>query len=395
MATYEELSLIREARSGNLAAQLDLGARYIAGSTGLPKNIEAALHWLSCAAMQDSLDACLLIARHIPLELALQYHPPLGLCHWLGHAFAAGETDAALPLAKLVLEHAELAEQAGLHTQAMLALQTAAHHGSHEAQWLWARTLFEQGDGEELALAWATRAALGGVDAARLALAEHAWEHDDHAGFLEWARPFADAAVDAAAADTLPPLSATQLSVLARCAQVLSQTQQAFEAVTGFWEIVAASGDRQAQFSLGLWLARIRDDGTPLPGKHRRDWAQAIQWLIEAGQQGMAEAWFALSKIYAGGDEAMANPELARHYRQKAAELGHRRAQYECGMHAWNASRSSATHALRAMYWLELASNQGCTDSQAMLRQIRHPDTALFCKTLAGIREGRNVLFTA
>ena len=58
MANREELGIIRGARAGNAAAQLELGKRYLFGGTGLPKSLPTALHWLDRAAQQDCAEAC-------------------------------------------------------------------------------------------------------------------------------------------------------------------------------------------------------------------------------------------------------------------------------------------------------------------------------------------------
>ncbi len=398
MATHEELTLIREARAGKANAQLDLGTRYIHGSEALPKNFEAAMHWLGCAAQQGSLEACQLIARHIPLACALSLHKAQTLAGWFERAFDAGETQAGLYFAKLVLQQIGAAPCAQLHERALAALLTVAHCGEPEAQWLWAGELRSRGD-SEAALAWATRAAKGGIKAARMALADHAWERGDHDEFLSWALPLARVARDAVTSrkESLPGQTEEYLRLLTRCAEVLAGRADSCERdVRAFWEPAASRGERQAQLAYGLWLARLRINGEPAAfGPAVSDYEQAIQWLVLAGRQSVAEAWYALSKLYGSPLYSKAKVELQRHYRQKAAEQGHRQAQYECGMCAWNAGEQRATNALRALYWLELASDQGCAAAAEMLRQIRQSHAAALCKTLVPSTSDRNVLFTA
>ncbi|HEX7641475.1 MAG TPA: hypothetical protein VF472_04595 [Burkholderiaceae bacterium] len=396
MATHEELALIREARSGKLSAQLDLGTRYLRGSTALPTNLDAAMHWLGAAAQQGSVDACSLIARHVPLDCALAVHDAATLAGWFRQAFEAGTTEAGLLFAKLVLQDKAFAAR-DMREHALAALQTAAHCGSHEAQWLWAGELRRRGGCEEAALAWEKRAAQGGLDAARLSLADEAKKQGDVDAFLIWALPVARAAMSRAPGKRASLLTAEQVRALRQCAEVLAARQgpEQREART-FWECAAASGDTQAQLHFGLWLAGLRADDEPEP--HRldtRDQDEAMQWLVLAGRQGVADAWYALSRLYGSARHSRPNAELQRHYRQKAAELGHCRAQYECGACAWNNGEGRTSSMVRALYWLELASAQGCTMSLDLLRHIRQSNAEMLCKTLSTPKADRKALFIA
>jgi TPR repeat protein len=397
MATHEELTLIRDARLGKTAAQLDLGARYLNGSAALPKNLEAAMHWLGCAAQQGSIEACTLIAQHIPLDCALAAHDATTLAVWFEQAFDAGITEAGLLFAKLVLQERDVEAAADLQERALAALHTAAHCGSHEAQWLWAGQLRRRGGCESTALAWETRAAQRGLETARLALAEQAWAQGDHDNFLAWALPPARAARNTAVDKGPGALSPGQVRALARCAETLASRPASCERdIRTFWECAAACGDVRAQLQLGLWLAGMRADCEPsLHGPALPDYDMAAQWLVMAGRQGATDAWYALSRLYGSARHARPNAKLQRHYRHKAAELGHRRAQYECGIHAWGGGEGRASSMMRALYWLELASAQGCTASGEMLRKIRQSDPGRLCKTLIASDADREPLLTA
>ncbi|PWF55147.1 hypothetical protein C7C56_003385, partial [Massilia glaciei] len=118
MANREELGIIRAARAGRPLAQVELGKLYLLGSTGLPKSLPTALHWLERAACQECPEAWELIGTHIPLELARQSPRPLAL--WYERAFDAGVTRAGLVLAQLVLE-----PQAGAARAAAPSARTA------------------------------------------------------------------------------------------------------------------------------------------------------------------------------------------------------------------------------------------------------------------------------
>ena len=54
MASREDLAIIRNARAGQVTAQVALGQRYLFGGGGLPQSMATALHWLIRAARQNS-----------------------------------------------------------------------------------------------------------------------------------------------------------------------------------------------------------------------------------------------------------------------------------------------------------------------------------------------------
>ncbi len=90
MANREELSIIRGARAGRAGAQVELGKLYLFGSTGLPRSLPTALHWLDRAAQQGNDEAWQLIGTHVPYELARQSARPV--LHWYERAYDDGIT---------------------------------------------------------------------------------------------------------------------------------------------------------------------------------------------------------------------------------------------------------------------------------------------------------------
>lgn len=399
MATREELAMIRGARAGEVAAQLALGTRYLFGGGGLPQSLATALHWLERAARQGESAAWMLIGNHIPIETVRLTAQPLSYLPWYEKAFDAGVPAAGLVLAHLVLEHAAAPEPA-LRDKAWQALQAAAQAGSADAQWLLAqqagigaaskKTMSAlQAEGPDQApLAWAGRAADGGVAQAQQALAEHAWVASDWQGFLHRALPLARVLVDAVAhilavdaPDVLRAqaqrLAAADVTLLARTGQALLDTGHADAVLMQrCWELAAYAGDRAAQLALGLWLARIDRDGeraAAVPGSaHYR---KAILWLTRAGEQGAAEAWFALSRVYMKAEFSQRNLAEARRYLEHAAEMGHCGAQLECGAGAWRSRREEAGNDVRAAYWLQKASAQGSREALLLLAKVAAPAT--------------------
>jgi hypothetical protein len=109
---------------------------------------------------------------------------------------------------------------------------------------------------------------------------------------------------------------------------------------------------------------------------------KAIRWLALAGEQGLAEAWYALSRIYVKPEFSQRNVGDAQKYLERAAEMGFRVAQLECGLNAWRARRENENNDVRAVYWLQKAAAQGCAEAAAALRKIApRPDTPVCTET--------------
>ncbi len=386
MANREELFIIRAARAGQASAQLNLGKRYLFGGAGLPKSLSTALYWLDRAAQQDEPDAWLLIGRHVPYETVSQATQPSKLYVWYERAFDAGVDQAGLVLAKLVLGQVSGAVSDTMRDKALRALQAAAQAGIAEAQWLLAQSIGRTDEvapdrplaannahvtaDDEAILEWATRAANSGVVDAQYALAEHGWASGRLDKFLHWALPLARRVIDRA--DSLPTLpSKADISLVARCAHALSDSGKKSDEVMRFLEFAAQAGDGAAQFSLGLWLARMDAGGKrakAIPGP--ANYKKAIRWLSQASEQGVADAWFALSRIYLKAECSQRNLADARRYLELAAQAGHGTAQLELGIHAWRSRREQEANDVRALGWLQKAQAQGVAGAAALLDKI-------------------------
>jgi TPR repeat protein len=307
MANREEQVIIRAARAGQAAAQLALGKCYLFGSAGLPKNSAAALYWLDRAAHQNESDAWLLIGTHVSFEAAQQAPRPLTLCVWYERAFDGGVAQAGLVVAKLLLMHSDSAVHDCIRDKAMRALEGAAHAGIADAQWLLAQEFGNAGIGtnqisESECLKWATHAANGGVRPAQHALAAYSWGVSDCAAFLHWSLPLARALVahQSSSGAATHRLHSEDVLLLSRCAQALFSTAD-FDAneLERFWQLAAQAGDKNAQLSLGLWCAKMDTNGTRIANAPRViNYKKAIHWLKMAGEQGVVEAWYVLSKIF-------------------------------------------------------------------------------------------------
>lgn len=398
MANREELLVIRAARSGQAAAQLALGERYLSGGRGLPKSGASALYWLDRAAQQKEREAWILIGSHIPFEVAKQATQRAKLCRWYALAFDAGVMQAGVVLAKLVLSQTDFPIEGALRDKAMSALEAAARAGIADAQWLMAQQL-ERTDAkarsdapdvsaecaqhpapsQENMLDWAAQAACGGVVGAQRALAEHAWTVADTGTFLRWSLPLARAVVcrwpgvDAGAAH----LSGDDALMLTRCAQALElEAGSDSQEIERFWELAARAGDREAQFRLGLRLAKMDAGGARLPAlAGSAQYKKSLRWLSMAAEQGMADAWYAMSQIYLKPEFSQRNLAGAQAHLERAAHAGHKVAQRDLGISAWRARREAPANDVRAVYWLQKAAVQGDQEALVLLGKIAPPAT--------------------
>ena len=427
MANREELAIIRNARAGQVAAQLELGKLYLFGSAGLPQSLPTALHWLERAARQDCPPAWQLIGNHIPLELA--QHNAGAVAQWYERAYDDGSLHAGLVFAQLVLDPAAAPSQQ--HPKAVRALEDAARAGFPHAQWL-----LSQRQGRQPAAQPGTRAvppapaagAAGrpparppvsqsgqersprppGAGAAQYAALDEAWTARRWDDYLERALPQARALVsERGEQGEMRRFAPDEITLLSRCARLLDP---ALDGVSGlqaldagaaarcqpgepavFWELAAAEHDAYAQLALGLRCARMRVDGrrcsngqvadvhvanAHVANAHVANFKKAIRWLNLAGEQGLAEAWYALSRIYIKPEFSQRNVADAQRYLQRAAEMGYRDAQLECGHNAWRARRENENNDVRAVYWLQKAAAQGAHEAVELLRKIAPRATA-------------------
>ncbi|WP_338769651.1 hypothetical protein [Massilia sp. METH4] len=330
---------------------MKLGKLYISGGAGLPCSPPTALHWLSRAAAAGIEEAWLLIGRDIPWHYAT--HHRATLLDWYARASDAGVVPAALTLARLLLQEPAI-RQPGLCRRARRALDAAARAGCAEAGTLLARL---RPAVPEPALPIQTS------HQAPRPLAEPPIS-------LDAALPQARALLAQASADPAAWAgSAAQARLLARCAELLAGEEGGDEAQR-MRELAAAAGDRHAQLALGLQLARIDADGMRLPHGCPASFKRAVRWLTLAGEQGMAEAWFALSRIYVKAEFSQRSVSEAQACLERAAALGHAGAQLECGAQAWRMRRSCDRNDVKAVYWLQKAAAQGCEQAAAMLARI-------------------------
>lgn len=395
MANREQLAIIKQARAGQVSAQLLLGKLYLRGSSGLPQSSSTALYWLDRAAQQDCEEAWMQIGCHVPFEVAQQSDRGESLCTWYLRAFQAGIMEAGLVFARLVF--ANVAANSAMHATAHAALRSAAEAGVAQAQWLLAQQIPQLPANQVLPTPetssvdsshWLASAARGGVMEAQQALAENAWAANDWPTFLQWAQPLAHTLAQHAhhwhATHSEPAqvqvalFDAEQVQLLSRCAHAMWQIEQPdAEKMQRFCELAALHGDKRAQLQLGLWFARMDAQCLRIHSNFgSANFKKAIRWLSLAGEHGVAAAWFALSHIYLKPEFSQRSVQDAQTYLERAAEQGHIQAQTECGMYFWRNRREQDGNDVRALFWLQKAASQGDSQAKAMLDKIA-PDRAV------------------
>jgi len=371
MANREELTIIRGARSGDAHHQLALGKLYLFGGASLPRNAPTALHWLCRAAAQDVAEAWQLVGRHISFEYARNCRE-LALPLY-ARAAAEGEPQAATVLAELLLDGPALQ---GDEAWRAIACEALRRLPDKEARQLLAR--LEPPAPQPAGSAAgppSCSAAAEGAEQAQYELLDRIWHEYERADFLACALPLARSVMAAADSEVQPgALQPAQVLLLSRCAQALAEQDLPGDDLVRMRELAALGGDRTAQLALGLALARMNTEGDRVEHADGTvNFKRALRWLARAGEQGLADAWFAMSRIYIRPEFSQRSLREAQACLERAADMGHSGAQLECGIHAWRARRGDEHNDVRAAYWLQKAAAQGSAEAQAALDRIAPP----------------------
>jgi TPR repeat protein len=250
------------------------------------------------------------------------------------------------------------------------------------------------------ALHWLCRAAAQGVDEAWQQIGAHIpfeVAQPVRAQALQWFERAAQHGVPGAArvlaqlrlADPSPPAAMPAPAPLAPLRELpkpgpngAAEAWRALEADPGadaeelmrLRTVAAQCGDRDAQLALGLHLARMNSDGDRVASSRGSvNFKRALRWLAQAGEQGLADAWFAMSRIYIRPEFSQRSASEAQACLERAADMGHSGAQLECGIHAWRARRGAEDNDVRAVFWLQKAAAQGSAEAQQALDRIAPP----------------------
>ena len=367
MANRVALPTIREARSGNPAAQLALGRVYLDGRDGLRRDETTAYYWLQKAAANGVSEAARLIGAEISEASVTD---PASAAPLYEQACRSGVTNASLTLADWIL--AGIVERGSGTTAFDLILQ-AAEQGDRRAQLRLAMFYQHGGDlvvpDERQAMHWFERAAEQGSPAAQMALADHLWRNGDPAA-AKWLEALA---------------SRGDPETWYRYGSVLLAGGRAREGAS-WLQRAADHGHPGAQLAYGLLHVTPRDGKVEnVPHSYKR----AAYWFEKASRQGLAQASYELSRLYALRSFSLRDSAMARRYLERAAEQGHAPAQYLTGKAYWRL-RIEPDADVVAVTWLVRAAHQGHDAAARLLDTIcavpRAPSRNVLHTQLAAIR---------
>ncbi len=132
--------------------------------------------------------------------------------------------------------------------------------------------------------------------------------------------------------------------------------RQDYETALREFKTVAAAGDQNAQYNVGLMY--LKGQGVP------EDPQEASRWFQRAAMQGQVEAQSFLGALHADGQGVPQNYALAAHWLTRAADAGHPAAQNFLGQLYFD-GLGVARDYVHAYVWFSLAEASGYRESQA------------------------------
>ena len=354
MATKEALMILRQARVGDVDAQLAAAKLYLKGDVGIRQDPYTAFYWLRAAAAQGSAEARQLIGNAIPESSVKQ---PESVAHYYESAAQSGSANAHLALSDWLLAGRI---PGGEQTRAYDLLHHAARSGDRRAQ-LRLAMLLKSGDfgkgREGEALQWLEMAAQLGSRAAALALSDWHWERNDPAA-LKWIENVGDSAdPEHLYRRGILLLGIGEAEAAARLLQEAAQLEHP---------------GAQLQYAL-LHSATVERRYTGVPHSLKK----AAFWLEKASRAGNAQASFELYRLFGRREFSLQDKAMAQRYLQTAAEQGHAHAQFLLGHRCL---RDKVTHNadVAAAKWFLRASKQQHAEARATLRVLYSRQESVF-----------------
>lgn len=349
MASRDLIRLRGLARSGDAAAQVELGRLYLSGSPNLAPSLPAALIWLERAARQRHQPAYALIGARIPVAVARAHPDPVFLlqCYWA--AAAAGCETAWMTLAQWLLgstpppvEPREVARVAA-----------------------WVRAAADRGDAAAAALLAQVREVGRPPCLDALDTSEVSTTHNEDS-----TSPQHIAAHDIAAMTVLarqPALSSEEANALLRYYHAHSSTTPCPSDAVHALHRAATAGLAAAQYYYGLWLGKFDDMGQRVPLVRSAGIPKvgpAVTWLRLAAEQEHGDAWFVLAMLHRNPRYTCHDHAQYLYCLHRAARLGCTRAQTYLGRKLWRSRRAGLHQWIEAAYWLSRAAQAG--DQEAL-----------------------------
>jgi TPR repeat protein len=363
----QDIPLLALARQGDLAARCEVGRRYLLGVDGFPQHLGTGLEHLRQAARQDAGRAARVLAECMPLHDLLQ----AGERPMLERAAAHGSAIAQMRLAVVKFGLGGDDAEAGAGDAWIWLQRAAAGHAGAErvldAAWAASRS-------QRLSAMLAAAAREDRIDAQAVAL----W-----AAMQSQAAGRFDALASAlSAAVALHPADAPWPEDLAKGFVALLQGSDAArrswppvpaDALRHALELRAAAGDQGAMSLLGRALAGLPAGGVPaavFEGQHNV--RKGAAWLLRAADAGDGEAWLHLYRLHADHRLSVANPQMARFFLEKAAQVGLAEAQRKLGALLLKGAADVA-ESEQAIAWLHAAAAQNDAHARALLRTLVLP----------------------
>ena len=351
MASREFLKILHFARSGDVSAQQNLANVYLSGAFKTPVNPSNALIWLekSYLSIQNQ--------SHTSSSLKNTDNPRSG--ESTQKTLELFEQIATVPLAATFNSPAFL-----FGWNSFWELTTASIPARYAAQWQLAELLL------------------------------HPEKNDLQGELAEWISRQSDrndfSSLQKIAKDFLVTLTETETPFTKSAKELLIKLQPKDDALTSLWNIwltekneaallqAAELGLTVAKLTLGLKLAQFEGEPTfdKLNGnqarKNNASLKKAAYWLELAAKDGDRDAWFALGKIYRLPQFSGYNAVESDHCFNRAADLGHSRAQFTRGANLWRkrGKVEEKVRGLQASYWLWQAQQQGVPEAKALLDKI-------------------------
>lgn len=363
----EDIRLMAQARQGDPQARCELGRRYLLGCDGFARHVAMGVEHLQHPSVAGLPRAAILLAECLALHELLD----LGLQPELARAAAAGSARAQARLGVwlalrqgVAAGHGWLARAAeGGHDGARAAL-AAAGPGAATAVTALVQGLHDRGDIDGPAVA---------LRAARLALDER------ELAALQTALDAVLALLPDSVAAEGGAAPERELAVLLAAAVVLAESQQQplrgvpAELLRQALETRANQGDRDAAYTLGRGLCGLACAGLDAevfaPHTNMR---KGAAFLLRAADAGCDDAWLHLYRLHADHRLSVANPQMARFFLEKAALRGRAEAQRKLGALILREA-TALEESEQAIHWLWLAAGQADEHARELLASLVLP----------------------
>lgn len=134
-----------------------------------------------------------------------------------------------------------------------------------------------------------------------------------------------------------------------------------YETALPIWRKLAAEGDANAQYALGV--AYFKGQGIS------RDLSESMKWFERAANSGNVQAMFNLGAAYWEGNGTRQSYAEAVEWWEKSAAAGQSAAQYNLGL-AYYLGKGAEQDLDQALKWIRQAAENGHTGAQEVLRVI-------------------------